>query len=78
MMEQHLKHCRVFYDIFENIIKDGIDKGEIKPISLKLVKGLSILGDGMFIQHSSTNADFDIKKEINDYLDVIFELIEVK
>jgi AcrR family transcriptional regulator len=63
---------------FETIIQEGIDKNEIVPESLKLVKGLMVMGEGMFIASSATNVINDIEKEINTYIDVLFELIEVK
>jgi AcrR family transcriptional regulator len=61
----------------EAIIQEGIDKNELVPESIKLVKGLIVMGEGMFIASSATNVINNIKKEIDDYIDVLFELIEV-
>ncbi len=78
MIEHHTQCFDEYYNWLENIIRDGIEKCEIKPISLKFAKGLFVLGDGMFITSSVTNSIDDIQKEIDDYIDALFELIEVK
>ena len=78
MIEHHTECFENYYTWLENIIKDGIEKKEIKPIALKLTKGLFVLGDGIFIASSVTNAIPDVQKEIDDYIDTLYELIEVK
>ncbi len=67
-----------YYAWLEDIIEDGIKKCEIKPIARKLSKGLFVLGEGVFIASSTTNTIKDVKKEIDDYVDALFELIEEK
>jgi len=67
-----------YFHWIETIIKEGIGKGEIIKESQKLVKGLFAIGEGMFITYSSTNSVEDLEKEINDYIDMIFSLIERK
>ncbi|WP_297433339.1 TetR/AcrR family transcriptional regulator [Sulfurimonas sp.] len=61
-----------------NIIQDGIDNQEIIPKSIDIAKGLFALGEGMFISSSITNTIDDLQKELNQNIETIFSLIEVK
>ncbi|WP_297484532.1 TetR/AcrR family transcriptional regulator [Sulfurimonas sp.] len=61
-----------------NIIQEGIDKQEIIPKSIDIAKGLFALGEGMFISSSITNTIDDLQKELNQNIETIFSLIEVK
>ena len=63
---------------FEGIIQEGIDKGEIIPSAQKLARGLFASAEGMFINACSTNKLDTLEKDINDFIDAIFALIEVK
>lgn len=75
----HGQKCtREYFTWFENILNEGIEKGEIHPNSIKLAKGLFVVGDGTFIANETSKLELDIKKEINDYIDALFEFIEVK
>jgi AcrR family transcriptional regulator len=60
------------------IIQEGIDKGELLPESINIAKGLFALGEGMFISSNITHTIDDLEKELNQNIDVIFSLIEVK
>ncbi|MEA2099740.1 MAG: TetR/AcrR family transcriptional regulator [Campylobacterota bacterium] len=66
------------YTLLENIIQDAIDSGEIIKESIHLTKGIYVTAEGMFISSVATNAIDDLKKELDNYIDSIFELIEVK
>jgi len=66
------------YTWFEKIIQDGIDNGEIIQQAINLTKGMFVTAEGMFIASSSTNAISDVQVELDNYVDAIFELIEVK
>lgn len=63
---------------FEEIIQEGINKEEILPLSIGLVKGLMASGEGIFISSASTTVINDVEQEMDEYIDTIFELIEVK
>ncbi len=63
---------------FEEIIQEGINKEEILPQSIGLVKGLMASGEGIFISSASTTVINDVEQEMDEYIDTIFELIEVK
>jgi len=78
MIEFQTKCFELHYDWFEKIIQDGIDNGEIIEQSKKLTKGMFVTAEGLFIASSVTNAIDDVEKEINNYIDEIFELIKVK
>jgi AcrR family transcriptional regulator len=72
------KCFQTYHAWVEEIIQEGIQKNEILPQATKLVKGLFALNEGMFIHSVSTTAIDDLEKEINDYIDALFELLEVK
>ena len=76
MLNHHTECFENYYNWFESIIKEGIAKDEIEPIALNLAKGLYMLGDGIFIKSTVTNAITDVQKEIDDYIDSLFELIQ--
>ena len=63
---------------FEEIIQAGIDKNEIIPHAKNLVKGLFVSAEGMFISASSINNLDTLEQDLNDFIDAIFILIEVK
>ncbi|MBU1659095.1 TetR/AcrR family transcriptional regulator [bacterium] len=78
MIEFQTKCFNTYHTWVEEIVQAGIRNNEILPQATKLVKGLFALTEGMFISSVSTNAIDDLEKEINDYIDALFELIEVK
>ncbi|MEA2091887.1 MAG: TetR/AcrR family transcriptional regulator [Campylobacterota bacterium] len=78
MIEFQTKCFELHYNWFEQIIRDGVDNGEIIAESIGLTKGMFVTAEGMFIASSATNSIGDVQKEINNYIDAIFELIEVK
>ena len=63
---------------FEEIFKRGVDEGELIPQALGLTRGLFVTAEGMFIASTSTNAIDDLEKDLNSYIDNLFQLIEVK
>jgi len=67
-----------YYSWFENIFKQGIEKGELIPNSLGLTKGIFATAEGMFIASCTTNAIENIEEDLNSYIDNLFELLEVK
>lgn len=63
---------------FESIIKEGIDKGELKVGSKKLLKGMFAAAEGIYIKSVVTNSIENVELEIVQFHDAIFDLIEVK
>lgn len=78
MIEFQTENFLNHYRWFEKIIQDGIDNNEIVKSSKKLTKGIFVTAKGMFVSSVTTNAIVDIKKELEEYIDSIYELIEVK
>ena len=78
MIEFQTKCFNDYYTWFENIIKDGIDKNELIPEAKNITKGLFITAEGLFISNAATNTLQDLETEINNYIDAIFNLIEIK
>jgi len=78
MIHFQTKCYEYYFHWMETVFSDGVSKGEIIVDSQKLVKGMFAVGEGMFISSFSTKSIQDLRKEINDYIDMIFSLIEVK
>ena len=67
-----------YYLWFESLFKEGVEKGELIPESLGLVKGIFSTAEGMFISSCTTDTIDDLAKDLNRYTDNIFALLEVK
>jgi AcrR family transcriptional regulator len=67
-----------FYELFREIIEDGVQKGELVKESLDLSLGIYSTGKGLFLMSSITSSIADLKKELDLYIDTIFKLMEVK
>ncbi len=71
--------CSVtYFKWFEEIIQDGIGRGELHECSKNLARGLFVMGEGLFVSSSVTTAIDDLKKELDTFYDTLFELMEVK
>ena len=71
--------CNVeYHKWFNEIFEEGIQKGEIIEDSKKLLNGLFAFGEGMYISSCVTDTEDDLKYEIDNFIDTIFDLIEVK
>ena len=72
------KCADTYFEWFEEIIQEGVDKGELAQNSKKLARGLFVIGEGLFISSEVTTAISDLKLELDTFFDTLFELIEVK
>jgi TetR/AcrR family acrAB operon transcriptional repressor len=71
--------CFRFYSQWvEKIIDEGITTGELLPVAKSLIKGMYTMGEGMFIASEATDGVIDLQKDINQFVDHIFELVERK
>jgi len=69
--------CKVrFALILDQIIEEAVSCGEIRAEAGKLTSMILIFEKGIVVD--SKVSDFDAKKEIRDFLDILFKLIEVK
>ena len=76
-MSEFNKECSVFFKTtIEKLIKEGITKGEIIEDSLKLVGGLLAVEKGFLMIHWTEGKD--VKSELKEFINMIFDLIEVK
>ncbi len=78
MIEFQTQCFDIHYVRFEQIIQDAIDNGELIEQSIQLVRGLFVSAEGMFIASEATNSIKNIESELNQFLDTLFDLIEVK
>ena len=58
-------------------IKDGIQKGELKQEALDLSDGLLTYEKGLALLKMSQN-DYDVEADLNQFINAIFNLIEIK
>ena len=69
--------CHTNYHAWlREIIQEGVNSGELVPQTLQLINGLFAFASGMFITKSITNTMDDLEKEINDFVDTLFTLIQ--
>jgi AcrR family transcriptional regulator len=78
MTEFHSECSLRYHSWFDAIIQSGIDKNELIPHAKKLVKGLFVAGEGMFLNASATNNLDTLEQDLNEFIDAVFTLIEVK
>jgi len=78
MMVFQTKCATTYFNWFEEIIQEGIDKGEFVTEAIKLSRGLFVIGEGMFISSEVTTTIDDLKKELDIFFDTLFDLLEVK
>ena len=69
---------REYYAWFESIIHEGIEKGELKESAQALAKGLFNVAEGMFLKSSVTHTVEDLEKELHQFYDAMFTLLEVE
>jgi AcrR family transcriptional regulator len=69
--------CKMrFASILDQIIAEAVTRGEIRAEAGKLISAILIFEKGIVVD--SKVSAVDAKKEIRDFLDTLFELIEVK
>jgi len=78
MITFHAQCNESYFSWFEAILQDGIEKDELKEESLLLAKGLFVMADGMFIQNSVIGKEESIQKDLDSFIDTIFDLMEKK
>lgn len=78
MIEFQSECATSYLNWFESIIKEGIEKGELKEGSEIFARGLFVMAEGMFITNAVTNTIDDLESEINKFTDSLFDLIEVR
>ncbi len=67
-----------YYTWFESIIQEGITKGELKENAKEFTKGLFSVGEGMFIKSSVTHIVDDLEKELHQFYDSMFTMLEIQ
>ncbi len=67
---------RFYYRWVEQIIDEGIAKGELLPVAKELIKGMYTMGEGMFVASLATEGVISLKEDIDRYVDHIFDFVE--
>jgi len=78
MIEFQTRSNERYYELFINIIQEGIDRNELIPESIELSKGMFMIAKGMFIISRTTRTIDDLKQELDMFIDNIFKLLEIK
>ncbi len=68
-----------YYDLWiQNILKEGIEKGELSQDALSYSGIFFVLAKGTFIASISTNGIINLKEDLNEYIDFIFNSMKGK
>jgi len=67
-----------YYLWFVELIEAGVESGELIEASLGLAKGLFVAAEGMFVASCTTNVFDNLAVDLNEYIENIFNIIEVK
>ena len=70
------KTFNTYYGLFKQIIEDAVLKGELKQEAITLSHGIFLAPEGMFVSQLLRNDMHNLKKEIDQYLDTIFDLLK--
>jgi TetR/AcrR family acrAB operon transcriptional repressor len=71
------RECSDFIrNILEDIIEEGIEKGEIREVSRNLIDGIIRAERGYMVIAWAEGRD--LKKEFKDFIETLFDLIEIK
>lgn len=70
------KTFNTYYGLFKQIIEDAVLKGELKQEAITLSHGIFLAPEGMFVSKLLRNDMQNLKKEIDQYLDTIFDLLK--
>ena len=76
MIDFNMQCRRKFSDILGQILKDGIEKGELPPQTEALTSAILAFTLGLIVEVHT--AALDPKEEIVRFLDTVFILIEIK
>jgi len=67
----------IYQNQFKKVFEEEIEKGNIKPEALSFINTMITTADGMLI-YSFSMDNFDLPKELMNYIDCFISLIEVK
>tara|TARA_R110002096_G_scaffold68986_1_gene166007 strand:+ start:200 stop:433 length:234 start_codon:yes stop_codon:yes gene_type:complete len=71
------RECSGFIrNILEDIIEEGIEKGEISEVSRSLIDGIMRAERGYMVVAWAEGRD--LKIEFKEFIDTLFDLIEIK
>ena len=76
MIEFNRECSNFIRNTLEDIIEEGINKGEINEVSRNLIDGIMRAERGYMVIAWSEGRD--LKKEFKDFIDTLFDLIEIK
>ncbi len=76
MIDFNIQCRKKFTDILWQILKDGIEKGELPLETEELISAIIVFELGLIVEVHT--AALDPKDEISRFLDALFKLIEIK
>jgi len=66
-----------YYQWFEQLIAEGIEKGEVVPQVEKMTRGIFATAKGMYIIAETTHCDENLKEAVHNYVDTLFDICAV-
>jgi len=78
MIEFQDKCYKLYLEWTNTILDDAIQNNEVKSNAKEYTTGLFAFMQGIFIMNETTNSINNLEYEINDYIDMIFNTIEIK
>ncbi len=78
MLEFHAKSTERYFKWFESLLQEGVNSGDLHSNILALSEGMFCIGDGLFIQSSVTNTLNNLQEKMENYIDTIFDIMEIK
>ncbi len=64
-----------YYQWFERLIDEGIEKKELPLEMSGMAKGLFSMAKGLFLASETTHSITDVKKELDSFVDTLFAMI---
>lgn len=78
MIEFHHQSMQTYYALFENIIRNGVEKGELFPFSLEIMRGFFSAGNGMFFLYNATGTQQQLQNDLDHFIENMFLIMEKK
>ena len=78
MINFQTKCFDIYKKYLENIMQEAINKGELKKEAINFVEPFFVTMKGFYITFETTKSIKNLKKSINDYIDLIYNLNKEK
>ncbi len=70
------KNKKIYYEILENILKEGVKKNELKKEAINYTKVLYNMAEGFFLENEVTYVNDNPQQEFQDELKLMYNLLK--